>query len=52
MEVLKAALVFFLFSALLSLSAEGLRAEKRREAASKQKNNTVLMIEEKKEEEK
>ena len=50
MEVLKAALIYFLFSALLSLSAEGLRTAKRREAASKQQNNTVLMIEEKKEE--
>ena len=50
MEVLKAALIYFLFSALLSLSAEGLRTAKRREAASKQQNNTVLTIEEKKEE--
>lgn len=50
MEVLKAALIYFLFSALLSLSAEGLRTAKRREAASKQQSNTILMIEEKKEE--
>ena len=50
MEVLKAALIYFLFSALLSLSAEGLRTAKRREAASKQQSNTVLMIEEKNEE--
>lgn len=50
MEVLKAVFVYFLFSALLSLSAEGLRTAKRREAVSKQQNNTVLMIEEKKEE--
>jgi len=50
MEVLKAALIYFLFSALLSLSAEGLRTAKRREAASKQQNKPVLMIGEKKEE--
>ena len=50
MEVLKAALIYFLFSALLSLSAEGLRTAKRREAASKQQNKPELMIEEKKEE--
>lgn len=47
MEVLKAALIYFLFSALLSLSAEGLRTAKRREAASKQQNKPLLMIEKK-----
>lgn len=50
MEVLKAALIYFLFSALLSLSAEGLRTAKRREAASEQQNKPLRMIEEKKEE--